>query len=172
MPRGHVERGDMEIDENNLRIPEWLEEQARQHIVEGDLFSFQNPVIPIRTKGLSYGAWSQKVVDDGVQLPDLDLTQNHARFLHPYLFTALRGDGDMCTDLDVSVAALACIHEASAQGIKQIAIPVLEMTGDLNFIAAAERGILMGILGLQAMEWHVPDHIYVTGAAAKARSAS
>jgi hypothetical protein len=160
MSRGHVEGGDMEIDESNLRIPEWLEEQARQHLVEGDLFTFQNPVIPIRTNGLGYGAWSQKVVDEGVQLPDLDLTQNHARFLHPYLFVALRDD-DPCTDLDVSVAALACMHEASAQGIKQIAFPVLEMSGDLSFIAAAERGILMGIVGLQAMEWHVPDHIYV-----------
>ena len=161
----------MEIDEKNLRIPEWLEAQARQHLVEGDLFTFQNPVIPIRTNGLSYGAWSQKVVDEGVQLPDLDLTRNQARFLHPYLFTALRGDGDMCIDLDVSVAALACMHEASAHDIKQIAFPVLEMTGDLSFIAAAERGILMGIIGLQVMEWHVPDHVYVTGAAAKARSA-
>ena len=37
----------MEIDENNLRIPEWLEAQACQRLVEGDLFTFQNPVIPL-----------------------------------------------------------------------------------------------------------------------------
>jgi hypothetical protein len=151
----------MEIDENNLRIPEWLEAQARLYLVEGDLFRFQNPVIPIRTMGRSYGAWSQKVVDGGVQLPDLDLARNHAMFLSPYLFMALRNDGDICTDIDVSAATLACMHEASAHGIKQLAIPVLESNRGLSFIAAAQRGILMGIVGLQVMEWHVPDHVYV-----------
>ena len=151
----------MEIDENNLRIPEWLEEQARLHLVEGDLFTFQNPVIPIRTNGLTYGALSQRVVDEGVQLPDLDLARNHARFLSPYLFMALRNDGETCTDIDVSAATLACMHEASAHGIKQLAIPVLESNRGLSFIAAAQRGILMGIVGLQVMEWHIPDHVYV-----------
>ena len=169
MRRGHVKGGDMEIDENNLRIPEWLEAQARLHLVEGDVFSFQNPVIPIRTKCRTHGAWSQKVVDEGVQLPDLDLARNHAKFLSPYLFMALRNDGETCTDIDVSAATLACMHEASAHGIKQIAFPVLELNGDLSFIsflAAAERGILLGIVGLQVMEWHVPDHVYVKGVAA------
>ena len=152
----------MQLDEELLKSTAWLEEQARLRLVEGDLFKYANPVIPIRTKGRSYGALSERVVADGVLLPDLNMTDRQAEFVPPYLFMAILDDGDELWDLSVSCAALACMHTALRAGIKQIAMPVLECKGELTFIAAAERGILFALIA-ESDEWQFPGHTFVTG---------
>ena len=126
--------------------------------------STPNPVIPIRTGGRSYGALSERVVAEGVLLPDLNMTDRQAEFVPPYLFMAILDDGDELWDLSVSCAALACMHTALRAGIKQIAMPVLECKGELTFIAAAERGILFALIA-ESDEWQFPGHTFVTGGA-------
>ena len=88
---------------------EFFEKEAREHLVEGDLFSYKNPVIPIMTKGRAYGSLSQKVVAQGIKLPELPLC--NTTFQDGYIFLALWDDNSTYDDDTMYDCGAACLGD-------------------------------------------------------------
>lgn len=140
---------------------EFFETEARTHLVRGDLFSYENPVIPIKTKGRWYGSISRRVVDQGVILPDLRLCQ--AQFLAPYIFVALWDDGSTYDDRTIRSCAAACMAVASQQELDVLALPIFGGKGGEKYLWLMERGIFEMTDLLDEAGAHVPDrYVYVT----------
>ena len=151
------------MSNRSTQVPpkEWFEKEAQSHLVAGDLFTFKNPVIPIKTRGRWYGALSQRVVDQGMKLPDLG--KNAWEFVDPYIFVALWGDEGDYTPEDIFDCAAITMHIASTQlRLPKLALPVLGGKEGMQWLWAAERGIFEESDYLDAAGFPIPDHVYVT----------
>jgi hypothetical protein len=140
--------------------PDFFQKEAQFHLVEGDLFSYRNPVIPIMTKGRAYGSLSQKVAALGVSLPELAL--NTARFVNQYIFVALWDDNSTYTPEGIFDCAVSCLGQASQNDIAQLVMPILGGEEGYKYLWAAERGIFEQSDNLDEMGLFIPSHIYVT----------
>lgn len=139
---------------------EFYEKEAREKLVEGDLFTFPVPVITVMTKGRPYGALSQRVARDGVVIPDLVFTQ--AKYQAPYLFVALWADESAYTPEALFDCGANCLLQAGANNLEQISFPILGGKGGEKFLWAVEKGVFEAADVLDAAGKMVPRHIYVT----------
>lgn len=134
---------------------------AVKKIVSGDLFSWRNPVITIKTKGRTYGALSRHADSLGVPLPDLVL--GCAAFLDPYIFVALWDDESPYTPQLFASCAATILHTASRNGIPLVAIPLLGGKKEaMSQLGIVEEALVLAADDLDDRECPVPDWIYVT----------
>jgi hypothetical protein len=145
----------------SLPPKEFFEKEAKGHLVEGNLFDFQNPVIPIMTRGRCYGSLSQQVVKRGVELPILGL--NNAEAKDGFIFVALWDDEGAYDWSRIYYCAAAAFKIGSA-GLRlpKVALPILGGKNGMQFLWAAERGIFEASDFLDATGFPVAEHVYVT----------
>jgi len=140
---------------------EFFEKEAREHLVEGDLFSYKNPVIPIMTKGRAYGSLSQKVVAQGIKLPDLALT--NTAFQDGYIFLALWDDNSTYDDDTMYDCGASCLARAGGEILSELVMPVLGGKGGEKYLWLVERAIFEHSEAMTNMGFYYPEkHIYVT----------
>lgn len=146
----------------DLPGPEFFQKEALTKLIHGDLFSYKNPVIPIKTRGRSYGSISIRVQEMGVKIPDIPhLT---AAFKDPYIFIALWGDEGEYSPEDIFDCAAAGLLAASLNQIPLVAFPVLGGKSGDKYLWAAEKGLFVERENIEeAMGFsHVSDHVFVT----------
>ena len=140
---------------------EFFEKEARVHLVEGDLFSYKNPVIPIMTKGRAYGSLSQKVVAQSIKLPDLALT--NTAFQDGYIFLALWDDNSTYDDDTMFDCGVACLTAAGRQQLDTLVMPVLGGKRGEKYLWLVERGIFEQSDWMEDTGFYYPkNHIFVT----------
>ena len=145
---------------------EIYEKLARDRLVVGDLFTYDVPVIPIKTKGRWYGRISRAVVERGVELPQLTLGQ--ARYVATgdatgHLFLALWSDDNVYTERHIAGCVSACINEASRNRLARIALPILGGRVDgPRLLYAMEMGVEHAVDQLDAADRMVPEVVFVT----------
>jgi hypothetical protein len=156
-----TEERTMKGKSRDLPPKEFFEEESRKRVVEGDLFGYPNPVIPIKTKGRWYGALSREAVRRGANLPDLTLGQ--ARFVDPFLFIAVRGDESDCDEETLHTCAASVLDVASRQmRLDRLVLPVLGGRDRLKYLWIVERGLFEMADYLDAAGFPIPEHVYVT----------
>jgi hypothetical protein len=145
------------------RVPnkDFFEKEARTRVREGDLFSFENPVIPVMTRGRAYGTLSRRVFREGHVIPDLG--HHCAVFQAPYIYVALwDGETGGYTAEGIFDVAAACMGVAAKQKLKRLVMPMFGGNEAYKYLWAAERGIFEQSDFLDSAGFDVPDHIYVT----------
>lgn len=135
-------------------------DESEKKIVKGDLFTYANPVIPIKTKGRTYGSISRQAVERGIKLPDLAL--GTALFQDPYIFVAFWSDDNAYT-LEHFIECAAAVMSRSANAyVPLIAMPLLGGKEAMPNLWAVEKGLFdMGDI-VNSMGFDIPEHIYVT----------
>ncbi len=134
-----------------------LQRRAAGHLVQGDVFTFEKPVIPIKTGGRSYGFLSQRIQEQGLTLPDLRLTE--ARYVEPYILVALWSDDSSYAQV-VGPCAAACLGVASELGLEELAWPVGGRDRSQH-LWRAQGSLEEKAELLQAKGLHVPDWVFV-----------
>ena len=140
---------------------EFFEKEAREHLREGDLFSYKSPVIPIMTKGRAYGSLSKQVVARGIKLPDLPLC--NTGFQDGFIFLALWDDNSTYDEQTMYDCAAACHGMASLQQLDTLVMPILGGKGGEKYLWIVERGIFEHSESMDSMGlYYPPNHIFVT----------
>ena len=135
--------------------------EAMKKVVHGDLFTWKNPVITIKTRGRTYGRLSRHADELGLALPDLML--GCASFQDPYIFVALWDDESAYSPRLLSSCAASILSAASRNNVALVAIPLLGDKKDaVNNLRLIEEALCKTADELDARDRHVPDWIYVT----------
>ncbi|HCF58305.1 MAG TPA: hypothetical protein DFS52_09980 [Myxococcales bacterium] len=138
----------------------FCEQEALKKLTPGNLFDFENPVIPIKTGSRWYGSISREVVRRGFAIPDVPL--GGARFVAPFLFVALWSDDSRYTEKLLAACGASCLRVASQRAMPRLVLPVLGGKEGMSWLWAVEKGILEQADELDEADQVVPDHIYVT----------
>lgn len=139
---------------------EYFEQEAQQKLVHGDIFTFKNPVITIKTKGRTYGALSRHVDELGVKLPDLAL--GTACFQDPYIFVALWDDENAYSHRLMADCAVAILNVAHRNDVKLIAMPPLGGKEGMTHLWIVESALFDAGEPMDNAGFEIPKHVYVT----------
>lgn len=139
---------------------EFFVEESLKKIVTGDLFSYAHPVIPIKTKGRTYGSVSRQAAARGIVLPDLPL--GTAAFQDPYIFVAFWSDDNDYTPEHFYDCAAAVMSRAASNHVPLIALPLLGGKEAMENLWSVEKGLFDAGDNLNNMGFDIPDHVYVT----------
>jgi hypothetical protein len=140
---------------------EWFRNEAKSRIVEGDVFDFDNPVIPCMTRSRAYGSISKSAVTRGITIPELD--HGKVLFADPYIFIALWEEEGYNSDRFLSDCGASILSIASGELVKKIAMPVMGgRKNPLKKMAAFELGMFQMADHLDSAGLHIPEHVYVT----------
>jgi hypothetical protein len=138
---------------------------AHERIVVGDLFTYEVPVIPIKTHGQWYGSISRAVAQQGVSFPDLALgcaelvVTPTGRTL---IFVALWNEENTYTPAHIYNCTAACLKQASVHRVPRLALPLLGGNQRHRFIGAMEQAVDDAMDETDEKNEYMPEVVFVT----------
>lgn len=139
---------------------EFFKEECLKKIVQGDIFTYKNPVITIKTKGRAYGSISKQAVERGISLPELSL--GFAEYREPYIFVALWDDENEYSEEHMYRCAAAVMSRAASHHVSLIAMPLLGGKEAMAHLWLVEKALFEAGDNLHNMGFPIPEHVYVT----------
>jgi hypothetical protein len=123
--------------------PEAYTRRANERLTVGDVFSYENVVIPCKTEGRWYGSISQHVDRLGVPFPRLSLcgSQHVAHGGKNYIFVATWDDHVRNSDDHIFECACSALLASVHAHLKTLAMPLLGGNEGHRFVGAMERAI-------------------------------
>jgi len=138
---------------------------ARERIVVGDLFTFDLPVIPIKTHAQWYGSISKAVAKQGVPFPNLALgcaervVTATGRTL---IFVALWSDDNTYTPAHIYNCTAAALKKAAVHRVPRVAFPLLGGNQRHRLIGAMGQAVDAAEDVADEKNEHMPDVVFVT----------
>jgi hypothetical protein len=133
-------------------------------LVTGDLFSYENIVIPVKTGGRWYGSISREAVRRGIPFPHVVLCEaKHVKHEGKnYVFLGLWDDEVRYSDLHIYRCASSAVLEGAHGHLQQLAMPLLGGNEGHKYIGAMERAIDDVVDLLDPTGLLVPEIVFVT----------
>jgi hypothetical protein len=144
---------------------DYFRRHARDRIVVGDLFTYDVPVITIKTGGQYYGAISKALAKQGVSFPDLAL--GCAEYVvtptgRTFIFVALWSEDNAYTHALIYNCTAACLKKASLHRVTRVALPFLGGNQRHRFIGAMEQAVDDAMDETDEKNEHMPEVVFVT----------
>ena len=153
-----------------MDVQEFYQKAAEERLVTADLFDFETIVVPVKTRGRTYGTISRQCKENtALEIPALSLggTQFVARSVKPnVIFVAFWGDTDNFDSPALAhhiyACTRACVQTAGREKQKLVALPLLGGKHGPNLMWVMEHGVHDAESFLEAIGYTLPDVTFVT----------